>query len=124
MTPPMVPPIVPIIPYIPGTPPDPDGKCQNPGDELHHMLPQEFEEWFGAQGLKVQDPTFLRCVPKGCHRLKSDNGLHTNQNGPGTNYNALWAQFRRTNPSATAQQMLDQLAQLAQQFAAQLECEE
>lgn len=115
-------PIAPLIyPTIAGTAPGPNGQCQNPGDEYHHMLPQEFSPFFSGK-LNIDDPRVTRCIPKNCHRLKSGNGLHTNQDGPGSNYNALWKQFFKDNPGASAQQILDELATLAGQFANQLIC--
>jgi len=90
------------------------------------MLPQEFIDDFNDAGLDINSPQFGRCVPKNCHRLKSGNGMHTNQNGKGTHYNALWAKFLNGLPQpitpADAPAIMNFLGQMAVRFAKQLIC--
>jgi hypothetical protein len=68
--------------------------------EDNHNLPNEFAvefaQCFGgstSQGLDVEDLQWHLCLPTDAHRLKAGNGIHTNQGGPGTNWNAYWRQF-------------------------------
>jgi RHS repeat-associated protein len=90
------------------------------GEDMHHLLPQQFESWFTGKGLDINNPMFLRCVSRNCHT--GSGGLHSNQNGPGTNWNALWAAFKARNPLATEMEILEYLTELELKFAKQLEC--
>jgi hypothetical protein len=77
--------------------------------------------WFKDQGLDVNDPRFLEYVPPECHNQAG--GLHSNQNGPGTNWNARWQQFIDLHPGgATIGEILAFLQLLKQQFAPPLNC--
>lgn len=52
--------------------------------ELHHGYPQDFEPYFRARGIDIDAPENLFELPRGIHRLVTDDGIHT---GP---YNESW----------------------------------
>jgi RHS repeat-associated protein len=99
----------------------PSPKCDS-GDDLHHLLPQQFRSWFAQapREMNVDSPEFTTCLPRRCHT--GSGGVHSNQNGPGTNWNALWEEFIEQNPNASPQQVLNFLAEMEGQFADLLNC--
>ena len=48
-------------------------------------------------------------MPADVHRLKSGNGIHTNSNPLGKDWNAVWSDFIIKYPNASQQQILQQL---------------
>lgn len=69
------------------------------------------------RGLDVDDPPFVVCVPPGAHIGKG--GLHP------SGWNSDWQKFIDEFPDATAQQVLDQLNKMEQQYQKQLsQCQE
>jgi RHS repeat-associated protein len=106
----------------PGTPSfGPPPPC-GPGEDLHHLLPQQFRSWFAQapRFMNVDSEGFTMCLPRKCHT--GSGGVHSNQNGPGTNWNARWAQFIAQNPNASSQQVMNFLAELEGEFADVLNC--
>jgi RHS repeat-associated protein len=70
--------------------------------ERHHNLPKEFIEFFRAARLDIED--FVVLIPRWYHRLKPF-GIHTGKD----NWNAIWQEFIRRNPGATAGEIMAQL---------------
>lgn len=80
----------------------------------HHLLPQTLKPWFEApeRGLNIEDPKFkVRLEPN--KHLKEVHG-----GGPprGGLWVETWRDFIKANRHATAQQVLDQLAQMRAYF--------
>jgi hypothetical protein len=103
-----------------------ESKCRK-GDHNHHMLPQQFRQRFAECGIpNIDEPEFMRCVPSRCHT--GTGGLHSNQNGPGTNWNARWNQFLgpvgTPCPEGGEQAIVNFMLQLAQDFLQQFLCPE
>jgi RHS repeat-associated protein len=97
----------------------------DPGEDNHHMLPQQFRGWFEKCGIPdIDAPEYTRCVPQQCHT--GSGGLHSNQNGPGTSWNGRWSTFTGGGagecPAGGTQAIDGFMNQLAQEFAQQLEC--
>ncbi|WP_328996187.1 hypothetical protein OG394_16190 [Kribbella sp. NBC_01245] len=67
--------------------------------QAHHTLPQKFEGNFGLAGINIHDPIYLRWW---CSRA----GVPGNHSSKAFEYNQLWETFFRTNPNATAAQIL------------------
>lgn len=84
--------------------------------ETHHLYPNEHADWFAEpeRGITVNDHTVD--LPDALHRFKSGDGLHTNQNGPGTNWNADWDAFKQAHPNATAADCEAQLNQMLDSY--------
>ena len=70
--------------------------------------------------MNVDSSWFTICLPRNCHT--GSGGVHSNQNGPGTNWNALWEDFIENNRGATTQDVMNFLAGLEGQFADLLNC--
>ena len=73
--------------------------------DVHHNLPQQFEQFFEDAGLDIEE--FTEPMPADAHRLPPD-GLHS---GP-DNWNELWAQFIHDYPEAGADQILEFLDEI------------
>jgi Predicted lipoprotein of unknown function (DUF2380) len=86
------------------------------------MLPQQFRKWFADYGIpNIDIPEWTMCLPKNCHT--GAGGVHSTQDDiPGTNWNALWAQWIAQNPNATPDDIRRFLDQLKNMFRQQLEC--
>jgi len=97
-------------------------KC-DPGEDKHHMLPQQFKKEFAEQ-CSIQNidlPQYLRCVPRDCHT--GGGGLHSNQNGSGTSWNGRWATFlKEQGKNCTEQAVLDFMYKLEGEFSKQFLC--
>ena len=91
--------------------PPPPCMCQ-PGWHMHHMLPQNafMKAWFMANGrdLNVDDPQFLVCMPPGAHIGKG--GLHP------SGWNQEWTTFIEEHDDASAQDVLDQLKKMENEW--------
>lgn len=57
--------------------------------QVHHGLPEQFNEWFSDHGVDVNNPKFYYELPEGLHKLKEYNGIHTNNSPLGKNRNAV-----------------------------------
>ena len=79
--------------------------------EVHHELPQQFEEFFRSRGLDIED--YTREMGVGPHRLKSENGLHARGSD---GWNQEWGRWIKNNPSATKNQILQHLDQMRKDF--------
>jgi hypothetical protein len=93
------------------------------------MLPQQgnLKRWFetpipGCRDLNINDPRFIQCVPPPCHNGKG--GLHSNQDGPGTNWNAVWEAWINSHRSACNDEILRQLNVMIQMFSGPLNCQQ
>jgi hypothetical protein len=73
------------------------------------------------KALNVDDPEFIECVPPPCHN--GPGGLHSNQDGPGTNWNSLWQQSMDQNPRVTPSEIRQFLNYLKYRFGSQLNCQ-
>jgi RHS repeat-associated protein len=96
-------------------------KCGT-GEDNHHMLPQQFRKRFSECGIGDLDASeYTKCVPRKCHWE-----IHSNQDGPGTNWNARWNQFLGPPgtecPAGGVQGIESFMQQLAQQFEEQFNC--
>ena len=100
-------------------------KC-DPGEDNHHMLPQQFRSWFQKCGIPdIDAPEFTQCLPRQCHT--GAGGLHSNQNGPGTSWNGRWYNFiNNVNggqcPAGGPQAIVSFMNQLEQEFLQQFLC--
>jgi RHS repeat-associated protein len=99
-------------------------KCK-PGEDNHHMLPQEFIKFFKACDIPdISAPQYMRCVPRDCHT--GPGGLHSNQNGKGTNWNGRWATWisgwEEKGICPALPQVLGFMDKLEQEFARQFIC--
>jgi RHS repeat-associated protein len=88
-----------------------NGKLWDDVLERHHLLPKEFKNWFKDRGLNVED--FVMVIGRSMHRYKP-NGLHTGLNGD--NWNAVWRAFKENNPTATRQEIIDQMLRMLDDF--------
>ncbi|MEH7038587.1 carbohydrate binding domain-containing protein [Bacillus pseudomycoides] len=77
--------------------------------DVHHGLPEQFSQWFKEQGIDVNDPKYYYDLPRGLHKLKVDNGIHTNKSPLGKNWNRIWKEWIEENEDATAQEIEDKL---------------
>lgn len=50
------------------------------------------------------------------HRLKDGNGIHTNNNVYGKNWNAVWKEFKNNNPNANKTEILEFLSIIEKVF--------
>jgi RHS repeat-associated protein len=98
-------------------------KC-DPGEDNHHMLPQQFVNDFNRCNIPdIDAPQFMRCVKRDCHT--GPGGLHSNQNGRGTSWNGRWARFWDEYPGGkcpSIQTVINFMDQLEQEFAKQFIC--
>lgn len=51
--------------------------------------------------------------PKDVHRLKSGNGIHTNDSPLGQEWNSIWNKFIEKSPNATVKEILQKLLDMA-----------
>ena len=77
--------------------------------EVHHGFPEQFKNWFAERDINVNNVAFYYDLPEGIHRRSDENGIHTNNNPLGTNWNNAWQQFIDTNPNATKMDVFKQL---------------
>lgn len=75
--------------------------------ELHHGLPQAFQEWFEEHGIEDIE-NYVMPLTAALHRLKP-NGIHTNGGG---NWNRAWKQWMDENPNAGPQAIENQLRKM------------
>ncbi len=82
--------------------------------ETHHLLPRakRFADRWKKAGLDINDPQFTVKLPKGKHRLKAGNGIHT---GP-DNGNKRWDDFFEENPDPSREEILDNMNKLRKEF--------
>lgn len=90
------------------------------------MLPQQFRDWFEdptvpCREISIDDPQLIECVPPPCHTGKG--GLHSNQDGAGTNWNAVWRKYITEHPNACKNDVLQQLTFMRQMFSGPLNCQ-
>jgi len=88
------------------------GKLLGSDIEIMHLLPQakEFKKFFKNAGLDIND--FKIPLDKAKHRLLPD-GVHTGSE----NWNKVWRDFMTENKfNATADEILEQLAKMREQF--------
>jgi RHS repeat-associated protein len=78
--------------------------------DFHHLLPRKFEGFFEKAGLNIED--YKIPLDSGQHN-RIPGGIHTISGG---NWNKVWANFFEANPSATMDQILQQLAQMRLDF--------
>ncbi|MEX2282347.1 MAG: RHS repeat-associated core domain-containing protein [Gemmatimonadota bacterium] len=81
--------------------------------EWHHMLPQEFKEWFARAGAELDIEDFRVELPVELHRLSPD-GIHTKAGG---DWNGEWSRFIKDNPEANRAQILKQLNKMERDFS-------
>jgi hypothetical protein len=81
------------------------GPCSRSAIEVHHLLPRAFEDVFRGKGLDIGK--YVIDLPRWQHRLKPF-GVHTGPN----NWNAMWKAWIETHPTATAEEILAELARL------------
>ncbi|MDR4190757.1 carbohydrate binding domain-containing protein [Bacillus pseudomycoides] len=77
--------------------------------DVHHGLPEQFSPWFKEHGIDVNDPKYYYDLPRGLHKLKVDNGIHTNKSPLGKNWNRIWKEWIAEHEDATAQEIEDKL---------------
>jgi hypothetical protein len=80
--------------------------CEATGDEIHHIFPQQFVEWFDEHGIDIEAYTIA--LARAAHRLKP-NGIHTKLGG---NWNKVWQQWIEEHPNATPQAIIEQAKQM------------
>jgi len=80
--------------------------------EMRHLLPRasRFGKLFERAGLNIED--FKIPLDKATHRL-NPGGIHTKAGG---DWNGVWDSFFKGNPSATRQEILDQVARMRSDF--------
>jgi RHS repeat-associated protein len=80
--------------------------------EMHHLLPQakRFGNQWKRAGLKIDDYTIP--LPKGTHRLKAYDGIHTGPNS----WNKRWDDFFKKYPNAGREQILNHMNKLRKEF--------
>jgi hypothetical protein len=79
--------------------------------EVHHLLPREFQPFFKAAGLEMEDYTIK--LDRAAHRLKAGNGVHTIAGG---DWNGVWEKWIAQNPGARKNAILKQLSKMRKQF--------
>ena len=86
---------------------------EDPTGEVHHGLPEELKDWFEDEelrpGLDINSGEFYYDLPTGKHRLKDENGIHTNNSPLGKDWNEVWKDYKRANPDATIEDIMAQL---------------
>ncbi|MBJ8030940.1 carbohydrate binding domain-containing protein [Bacillus cereus group sp. N21] len=82
--------------------------------DVHHGLPEQFSPWFKEHGIDVNDPKYYYDLPRGLHKLKVDNGIHTNKSPLGKHWNRIWEDWIEEHPKATAQQIEDKLKSMVE----------
>ena len=84
--------------------------------EVHHGLPEQFSDWFKSKGIDINSGEYYYDLPTGLHRLKDGNGIHTNNNVYGKNWNAVWKEFKNNNPNANKTEILEFLSIIEKAF--------
>ncbi len=76
------------------------------GSDAHHIFPkaQEFADFFSRVGINVHTPRFMAWWESVGHRANA------------IDYNAAWRVFRRDNPNATFEEIMDQGRAIMSQF--------
>ena len=72
------------------------------GMEAHHMLPQQFKKYFKDAGLNINDPKYGYWLTPADHR----------GNGKAYRYNKAWEEFKKQNPNADAEKIVDEMKKL------------
>ncbi|OOM06314.1 RHS repeat-associated core domain-containing protein [Clostridium saccharobutylicum] len=82
----------------------------DPVGEVHYGLPEQYHDWFKEHGIEdINSGEFYFDLDKGTHRLKADNGIHTNNSKLGDNWNSIWRKWIKQNPEAGLQDITNQL---------------
>lgn len=85
---------------------------QKPTGEVHHGLPEELSDWFSGEGrnIDINSGEYFYDLPPDVHRYKSGKGIHTKSNPMGKTWNAEWKDYKKRNPSATKEDILEHLS--------------
>jgi RHS repeat-associated protein len=93
-------------------------RCK-PDEDNHHLLPQQFRDWFVKCGFPdIDSPEYMKCVPQNCHT--GSGGLHPEWNQRWRIY--IYGRNLGKCPAGGTIAILDFLADLMNQFQKQLEC--
>ncbi len=86
----------------------------DPVGEVHHGLPEQYHDWFKEHGIEdINSGEYYFDLDKGTHRLKANNGIHTNNSPLGDNWNSIWKKWTKQNPEAGLQDIRNQLDSMA-----------
>lgn len=79
----------------------------------HHIMPREFEKFFRARGINVDD--FTVTVDHTVTHLKAIHGRGNMGQMPGR-WNQVWGDWIKTNPNATASEVYQQAGKMMDDF--------
>ena len=83
--------------------------------ENHHLFPQNQRDWFNQRGFDVDK--FPRWLPRGLHRLKKYDGIHTKGCNRTLNmWHSEWKLFQINNPDATKEDIIHFLIDMRQRY--------
>ncbi|WP_238858897.1 RHS repeat-associated core domain-containing protein [Clostridium sp. YIM B02569] len=86
---------------------------ESSSNEIHHGLPEEFDDWFVSRKIDVNSGEYYFDLPADVHRLKEGNGIHTNNSPLKKEWNTIWHEYTINNPNATKEQILAKLDKMA-----------
>ncbi|CUU50353.1 RHS repeat-associated protein [Clostridium beijerinckii] len=86
---------------------------ESSSNEIHHGLPEEFDDWFASRKIDVNSGEYYFDLPADVHRLKEGNGIHTNNSPLKKEWNTIWHEYTINNPNATKEQILAKLDKMA-----------
>gem|GEM_PF-5302390 len=67
--------------------------------EVHHGLLEQYHDWFKEHGIEdINSGEYYFDLDKGTHRLKANNGIHTNNSPLDDNWNSIWKKWTKQNP--------------------------
>ncbi len=77
-------------------------------------MPEGHHNWFNARGIDdVNNGKFYFDLPKGRHRYRRCNGIHTKKSPLGKPWNQVWDEWIGRHPYAGPDEILAQLNKMA-----------
>lgn len=77
-------------------------------------MPEQHHDWFKEHGIEdINSGEYYFDLDKGTHRLKANNGIHTNNSPLGDKWNSIWKTWTKQNPEAGLQDIRNQLDGMA-----------
>lgn len=84
--------------------------------EVHHGFPEQFSDWFTSKGIDINSGEWYFDLTPEMHRLKSGNGIHTNNSHAGMTWNKAWEVFIGGSDDALVEDIVDEFNRLAKLF--------